>query len=188
MHVKPNHFSPRRFLLLMTLTAAFVWMADGLKFAAAEPDDDVNTTEIDAVFSPDGGCARRIISEIESAQRAINVQAYIFTSDRIADALIEAAERNIKVRVIFDSKQKKQRYSKWKRLRQGGVKVLFDGEHSTANNKIMLIDNRTIITGSYNYSKAAESRNAENIVIIRNDRRLFKKYRQNFEAHLEHSK
>jgi phosphatidylserine/phosphatidylglycerophosphate/cardiolipin synthase-like enzyme len=188
MQTDARTLPPHRFVLFAAIVAALLWMADGPPNAAADPRADEPTVDIDAVFSPDGGCAHRIITEIESARKAIHVQAFIFTSNLIADALVDAAEHGIDVTVILDDKQKKQRYSKWRRLKKGGVSVHFDSEHATANNKIMLIDNTTIITGSYNYSKAAESRNAENIVIIKNDKRLFAKYRENFEEHMQHSK
>lgn len=178
---------PHRFLLFSTAVAALLWMANGVVSASAGPKSDDREPSIDAVFSPDGGCADRIIAEISSARNSIHVQAYIFTSDPIADALIDAAKRDIRVTIILDASQKKKRYSKWKKLKQGGVTVRFDEDHATANNKIMLVDSTTIITGSYNYSKAAESRNAENVVIIKNDRRLFGKFRDNFETHWEHS-
>ncbi|HPF40111.1 MAG TPA: phospholipase D family protein [Phycisphaerae bacterium] len=178
--------STRRFLLLATCLATLFALAQ-TGGAMAGPKQEDRASEIDVVFSPDGGCASRIITEIETAKKSIHVQAYIFTSDAIAKALIEAAERDIDVSIIFDASQKKQRYSKWRKLKQGGVKVRFDEQHATANNKIILIDSATVITGSYNYSKAAESRNAENVVIIRNDRRVFARFRENFESHWDHS-
>ncbi len=187
MRDTPHTLQPHRFLLLSSAIAASLWMAHGATNASAGPKGDDRESSIDVLFSPDGGCARRIISEIESARKSIHVQAYIFTSDQIANALIDAAEREIDVTLIMDSSQKKKRYSKWKKLKQGGVNVRFDEDHATANNKIILVDNTTIITGSYNYSKAAESRNAENIVIIKNNRRLFARFRRNFESHWDHS-
>lgn len=180
--------SKSRILFIAASAAVTLFLFDNTDNATAGPRSDDPIPTIDAVFSPDGGCARRIVSEIETARSAIHVQAYIFTSDRIADALVQAAERGVSVSVLIDDKQKKKPYSKWRRLKQGGVDVQFDGEHATANNKIILVDNTTIITGSYNFSKAAESRNAENIVIIKNDKRLFAKYRDNFKKHMKHSK
>ncbi|MCB9852899.1 MAG: phospholipase D family protein [Phycisphaerales bacterium] len=187
MKVTSSTRSPHRFLFLSSAVAAILWMAHGVSSAAAGPKSDERESSIDVVFSPEGGCADRIIAEIESARSSIHVQVYIFTSDQIADALIKAAKRDIRVDVLLDASQKKKRYSKWKKLKQGGVSVRFDEDHATANNKIMLVDNTTIVTGSYNFSKAAESRNAENIVIIKNNRSLFTKFRENFESHWEHS-
>ncbi len=145
-------------------------------------------TTIDAVFSPGGGCANRIINEIDDARKTIRVQAYFFTSKPISKALVAAQKRGVNVRVIMDGSQKTGKWNRWRVMRRDGVTVYFDSEHSTANNKIMLIDRRTIITGSYNYTKAAEEKNAENILIIKNDKSLFSKYWENFEKHLEHSK
>ena len=113
---------------------------------------------------------------------------YLFTSKKIADALIDAVEREVDVRVVLDVSERKKRWSKWRILKKGGVKVRFDGDHATANSKIMLIDDETIITGSYNYTKSAETKNSENIVVITGDRSLFDKFRRNFDEHAEHSK
>jgi phosphatidylserine/phosphatidylglycerophosphate/cardiolipin synthase-like enzyme len=72
-------------------------------------------------------------------------------------------------------------------LRRAGVSVYFDGEHATANNKIVLIDRRTVITGSYNFTKAAEERNAENVLIIKGEEDVLDRYLANFKAHRDHS-
>lgn len=145
-------------------------------------------TKIDVLFSPGGGCADRIIEEIEGARRAIRVQAFYFTSEPIADALIEARGRGVDVQVILDDSQEKAKYGRWRVLRREGVAVSFDGEHATANNKIILIDRRTIITGSYNYTKSAEEKNAENVLIIQHAPDVFDKYLENFEKHREHAR
>jgi phosphatidylserine/phosphatidylglycerophosphate/cardiolipin synthase-like enzyme len=165
----------------------FVWHGDTTSNAAG-PDEIASAIQLDACFSPDGGCESRIISEIRGARKSIRVQMYLFTSKKIADALIEAAEREVDVRVVLDVSEKKQRWSKWRDLKKGGVKVRLDGDHATANSKVMLIDDDTVITGSYNYTKAAETKNSENIIIIKGDRALFDKFLRNFEEHAEHSK
>lgn len=143
--------------------------------------------KIDVLFSPDGGCEDRIVEEIDKAKKTIRVQMYFFTSKAIADALIEARKRGLKVEVILDKSQEKMTYGRFRVLRRAGVSVYFDGEHATANNKIMLIDRRTLITGSYNFTKAAEEKNAENILIIRGEKDVLNRYLDNFEAHRDHS-
>jgi phosphatidylserine/phosphatidylglycerophosphate/cardiolipin synthase-like enzyme len=143
--------------------------------------------KIDAIFSPGGGCEKRIVSEIESAEKSVLVQMYMFTSKPITDALVKSKKRGVDVKVILDQSQEKMAYGRWPVMQKGGVKVFFDRDHEIANSKIILIDDRTIITGSYNFTKAAEEKNAENIVVIENDAELFTKFKANFEQHLGHS-
>ena len=143
--------------------------------------------KIDVLFSPDGGCEDRIIEEIDRAKKAIRVQMYFFTSKPIAEALIEAKKRGVKVTVILDSSQQKMTYGRFRVLRRAGISVYFDGEHATANNKIILIDRRTVITGSYNFTKAAEEKNAENVLIIKGEPDVLDRYLDNFKAHRGHS-
>ncbi|MCG8409468.1 MAG: phospholipase D family protein [Phycisphaerales bacterium] len=144
--------------------------------------------DIDVLFSPNGGCTARIVKEIGRAKDAIRLQAFFFTSEPIADALVDAHERGVRVVAIFDKSQEKQRYSRLRILRRAGITVKIDAKHATANNKIILIDNKTIMTGSLNFTKAAEEKNAENLLIIKGYPRLFAEYLDNFERHLEHSR
>ncbi len=172
----------------LILAVVFVYSWSIQSSVAIAPKGKEKKTQIDVLFSPKGGCANRIIEEIDNARKTIRVQMYFFTSEPIADALIEAKERGIEVQVILDDSQQKAKYGRWRVLRRDGVTVSFDGEHATANNKIILIDRRTIITGSYNYTKAAEEKNAENVLIIRHAPKLFDKYLENFEKHSEHAR
>ena len=72
-------------------------------------------------------------------------------------------------------------------LRNNGVATYIDDRHAIAHNKIMVIDRATIITGSFNFTKAAEEKNAENILVIKGNPGLASKYLANFEWHLKHS-
>lgn len=155
-----------------------------------EPGDRAETRPptIDVVFSPGGGCQERISSEIEKAKKTVRVQAFYFTSKPMTDALIRAKKRGIDVCIILDKSQEKQGYGKWRLLKREGIPVYFDGKHATANNKIVLIDDGTLITGSFNFTKSAEEKNAENVLIIKNAGDVFEKYEANFDQHLKHSK
>lgn len=144
--------------------------------------------ELDVLFSPGGGCEDRIVEEIGEAEESIRVQAYHFTSKPIGEALAAAKKRGVDVQVILDKSQEKQPYGRWRVLKRDGVKVFFDGDHKIANSKIMLIDRRTIITGSYNFTKAAEQENAENVLFIRGAEELMSKYIENFDKHRTHAR
>ncbi len=167
-------------VLGLAILAAFILLvAGGHESQAVEPPK--NRGRIDVLFSPNGGCCDRIVREIESAKKHIRVQAHFFTCKEIAEALVEAAERGVKCELIVDRSQTGQRWAKLPMLARGGVKIHVDKEHATANNKIILIDKSTIITGSYNFTRAAEEKNAENVLFIKNYDELFDAYLENFE-------
>jgi len=131
-------------------------------------------------FSPDGSPTTAIVETVDAARRVVLVQAYSFTSDPIADALIRAHKRGVKVEVILDRSHRTARYTSAPSLRAAGIPVWIDTKHAIAHNKIMIIDGHTVITGSFNFSKAAEEKNAENLVIIRR-RVLAEKFITNWE-------
>jgi len=137
-------------------------------------------------FSPDGGCTQAIISELARAKTTIRVQAYSFTSAPIAGALTAAAKRGVDVRVILDRSQRGERYSSADFLANAGIPVLIDEAHALAHDKVMVIDGERVITGSFNFTKAAESRNAENLLNIRS-KELAERYGANWEAHRRHA-
>ena len=117
--------------------------------------------------SPNGGCTDAIIQEIDGARMSIHVQAYSFTSARLAKALVDATKRGLIVRVLLDSSQRTAQYSSYTFFRNQNIPVYIDSKHAIAHNKVMVIDGRTVITGSFNFTKAAEERNAENLLIIK---------------------
>jgi phosphatidylserine/phosphatidylglycerophosphate/cardiolipin synthase-like enzyme len=172
-----------------TVLVVAAWLAaTGLPLEAAGPVDKKRSVSVEAVFSPGESCRDRLIEEIASARKSIRVQMYIFTSRELADALGEAAKGGVAVTVILDQSCEQMAYAPWKRLLRDGAKVFFDRDHKVSNNKIMLIDDRTVITGSYNFTKAAEEKNAENILILKNHRKIFDVYLDNFEEHLSHAR
>jgi phosphatidylserine/phosphatidylglycerophosphate/cardiolipin synthase-like enzyme len=137
-------------------------------------------------FSPHGGCTDAVVAEIDQAQNNIQMQAYSFTSHPIARALIDAHRRGVKVTVVLDKSELKE-HSLADEVARAGIPSFVDAEHKIAHNKIILIDGTTIITGSFNFTAAAENSNAENLVIIRDRPKLYAAYEQNFELHLGHS-
>ncbi len=147
----------------------------------------VNPSSFRVYFSPNGGCTDAIVAELGAAKSTIDVQAYNFTSAPIAKAVVDAKERCVKVRVILDKSQETEKYSSLTFLRNAQVPTWVDRKHAIAHNKIMIIDGKTLLTGSFNFSKSAEKSNAENLLIINNQPDLIAAYKKNFEAHLAHS-
>ena len=141
---------------------------------------------IEVYFSPKGGCADAVVKELNAAKKTVLVQAYSFTSAPIAKALVDAHKRGVDVRVILDKGQRTAKYSSADFVAHAGILTLIDSRHAIAHNKVMIIDGETVITGSFNFTKAAEEKNAENLLVIR-DKAIAEKYTSNWDAHAEHS-
>lgn len=137
-------------------------------------------------FSPHGGATEAVVSALEHATNTVLVQAYSFTSAPIARALVDASHRNIKVQVILDKSQRTEKYSEADFLKNEGIPTMIDAEHAIAHNKILIIDGYLVLTGSFNFTKAAEENNAENLLVI-NDPELARQYAQNWSVHAGHS-
>ncbi|MGC8658398.1 MAG: phospholipase D family protein [Desulfomonilaceae bacterium] len=146
----------------------------------------LNNTPVEVYFSPDGGCTRAIVRQIDSAKSEILVQAYSFTSKAIAKALLSAHKRGIDVQVILDGTQVAEKYNPAKFFTHSGIPTFIDSQHTIAHNKIMILDRNTVITGSFNFTKAAEHHNAENVIIIKS-KELAELYLENWKNHLKHS-
>jgi phosphatidylserine/phosphatidylglycerophosphate/cardiolipin synthase-like enzyme len=146
-----------------------------------------SSSDMAVYFSPDGGCTEAAVAEINAAQQVIMVQAYSFTSAPIAKALVDAHNRGVQISVILDKSNKTDHYSSADFVQHAGIPTYIDSQHAIAHNKIMLIDGRTIITGSFNFTKAAEKNNAENMMVIKGRPDLYGKYYENFQHHLSHS-
>lgn len=170
----------KRFLMAI-LVVAFV----AVRVAAEQP---ATAPRIDVLFSPGGGCTERIIDEIKKATKTVQVQAYSFTSAPIAKVILGAKKRGVLCQVILDASQETQSYSELDFFHNQGIPTWIDDRHAIAHNKIIIIDGDTIITGSFNFSKAAEERNAENVLVISGNDDLARKYLSNFGLHLSHSR
>ena len=145
------------------------------------------TGTIDVYFSPRGGATEAIVSEINNARTEILVQAYSFTSKPIAKALIEAKKRGIRIEAVLDRSQRSEKYSSADFIAHAGIPTYIDDNHAIAHNKIIIIDKQVLVTGSFNFTKSAEERNAENLLILKGNKSLLDRYIQNFNKHQKHS-
>jgi phosphatidylserine/phosphatidylglycerophosphate/cardiolipin synthase-like enzyme len=144
--------------------------------------------EVTVHFSPKGGCQEALVKEIHLARKEILVQAYSFTADPLTFALVEAKKRGVKVEVLLDRSNEVEKYSDLHILLEQGLDPLIDAEHAIAHNKIMIIDQRVIATGSFNFTHQAEAENAENLLILKGHTDLVQHYRANFFHHKAHCK
>ncbi len=161
------------------------WAASLLALAGCQPRSSI-PQGIQVFFSPNGGATQAAVSALREATNSILVQAYSFTSASLAEALVTAQRRGVSVQVILDRSQRTERYSEADFLCHNEIATLIDAKHAIAHNKIMIIDEAVILTGSFNFTRAAEDKNAENLLVI-NDPVLAKSYIENWHAHEQHS-
>lgn len=171
-----------RALLAITIGSNF-WVAVP---SYSQPATVTDPKAAQVYFSPKGGCTEAIVKELGEAKQSILVQAYSFTSAPIAEALVKAHRRGVKVQAVLDKSQRTERYSSATFLANAGIPTLIDAGHAIAHNKIMVIDGARVITGSFNFSKAAEERNAENLLVLE-DPALAASYEANWREHAKHS-
>ncbi len=117
-------------------------------------------------FSLSDNPQKEIIKNINQAKAFINIAMYIFTDREIALPLIKARERGVKVRVYLDQDQVDYKYSQSRFLVQKGIKIRISTNNYIMHNKFAIIDNRLLLTGSYNWTFSANNRNDENLLII----------------------
>ena len=112
---------------------------------------------LEAHFSPKGGCTDAIVREIQHARHEILVLAYSFTSKPIAQALVDAKLRGVHVDIVLDHSNEKEEYTDLHFFLQQGLHPVIDPHHAIAHNKVMVIDNRTLLTGSFNFTQRQRS-------------------------------
>ncbi|MFL3877153.1 Phospholipase D [Wolbachia endosymbiont of Trichogramma kaykai] len=138
-------------------------------------------------FSPEEDCAVPIISEIDQSKESILVQEYTFTLGTVAKSLINAKERGVDVKVVLDKSQLHSKHSVISELFSNGIPIWIDNKPKIAHNKVIIVDNQKVITGSFNLSKTAEKGNAENLLIIENYPELVQQYVKNWEIRMSQS-
>lgn len=151
------------------------------------------TGTIQVAFTPGDDASKLIADAIDGAQREVLVQAFSFTHRKIADALVAARDRGVDVKVIADQDQADRiPTSVIPRMAKANVPVFTDSEHTSAHNKVMIIDaassNVALVTGSFNFTHAAQYKNAENVLVIRGNRPLAEIYVKNWHLHYRHSR
>jgi phosphatidylserine/phosphatidylglycerophosphate/cardiolipin synthase-like enzyme len=137
-------------------------------------------------FTPPSGAGKALVQWIDDARQEVLVQAYGFTHNAIAQALLRAHLRGVRVAVLLDQKSSSTNRYVIELLQGSRIDVRFDGEHAIAHNKVMVIDQRVVVTGSFNFTNSADSRNAENLLIL-DSSGLANRYRANWQEHWTHA-
>jgi phosphatidylserine/phosphatidylglycerophosphate/cardiolipin synthase-like enzyme len=125
--------------------------------------------EIKVYFSPNGGCQQAVISEIKKATQTIDIAMYYLSSRQIAQALAQALDNNVRVRIVLDQGQEIEPASKSSYLVKHGFDIRYHLGFGLMHNKFAVFDGKSLITGSFNWTSTAEERNEENLLIISDD-------------------
>ena len=164
-------------------TAEFEEMFVGGRFGPLSPPGDGLRTadgKLEVHFAPDDGVAARLIELVETAESSLDVMAFAFTSDPIAQAMLERAAAGVQVRAVFDEDQAANLGSQYETLLRAGMDARLDGSPDKMHHKVIVIDGAIVVTGSYNFSRSAEEFNDETLVILY-DRDLALLYETEFE-------
>jgi phosphatidylserine/phosphatidylglycerophosphate/cardiolipin synthase-like enzyme len=172
------------------LAVLALWCLPALAQPAPAPEPDTNVTpmaapaKISVCFTPDHPCSPVLLQQIKAAQKEILVHAHNFTNRSIVKALIEAKRRGVDVRVIMNARHERDQTYAFRTLVEAGVPVFIDRKARVAHNKVMIFDRRAVTTGSYNLTRAADKRNAENLVLIQDSPVTVNAYVANWERRL----
>ncbi|WWO97013.1 MAG: phospholipase D family protein [Candidatus Dasytiphilus stammeri] len=145
-----------------------------------------SSINIKVAFSPGINASNLILQTIYHAHHNIDIAAYSFTSKPISLALLKVQQKGIIIRIVADHKAN-NKYTALTFLANHGISIRLNKNYAIMHNKFMIIDNKIIQTGSYNYTKAAAKNNAENIIIIYNVIHTTLQYEKEFQRLWEQS-
>jgi phosphatidylserine/phosphatidylglycerophosphate/cardiolipin synthase-like enzyme len=131
------------------------------------PVMDIDGTRVEVYFSPDDGTMERMLELVQDAQESIFFMAYSFTDDDLAAAMIAAHNSGIEVAGVLDKAQALSNTGgEYQNLLENGIGVLLDGNPNSMHHKVIIFDGEIVVTGSYNFSKSAKTKNDENTLIL----------------------
>ena len=169
------------FVSLLICCFSFV----GFSAVAQKNTAVLNVEVLGVYFSPPDDAAAAIVKAIDASEHEVLVQAYGFTHNGMAQALVRAHQRGVKVRVLLDKKSESSNRYVIAVLSHADIDVRHDGKHAIAHNKVMLIDRTIVITGSFNFTNSAATRNAENLLVLKSAD-LAETYRLQWQNHWAH--
>ena len=143
------------------------WVADVVQ-ALREDGPPAGTRSgpvAEAYFSPGDACVGAITRVLRAADRSLDVCVFTITDDRLSDAILEAHRRGVAVRVVTDNLKAEDLGSDVDRLERGGILLRVDRSPFHMHHKFAVADGRTLLTGSYNWTRGAARDNEENLIV-----------------------
>ncbi len=131
------------------------------------PQLSIDGVPLEVYFSPDDGVAARLVKLLRGAETSIYFMAYSMTADDFGDIIRQKAKDGLRVFGVMDESQvNSNQGSEFDPFQQAGLRVYKDGNPGQMHHKVIIIDEKIVITGSYNFSASAERKNDENVVIF----------------------
>lgn len=165
---------------------ALLGCSNNQKVIIAEKPAQKFSAQIIVKFSPGGGCTDQIVWSINHSKKRVWGEAYSFTSYPIGQALIKAKERGVDVQFVLDHSNLNNPDTLMHLMLEHGVRIYLDRVHKIMHNKIMIIDDEYVNTGSFNFTKSAEQNNAENCLLIKSTEINYQ-YAEEWKKHRDHS-
>ena len=154
------------------------WLEEIIK--VFQPDAAESTAESRAYFSPRDDCPRAVAGLFARVRRWADVCVFTITDDRIAEAIMSAHRGGVKIRIITDDDKSLDLGSDVHRLKKAGVAVRVDQSEYHMHHKFALYDRKTLLTGSYNWTRSAAEHNEENFIVTE-DSRLVNRFTKVFD-------
>ncbi len=132
------------------------------------PRINLSGTRVETYFCPEDSCAEQVREELKKAEKSIYFMTFSFTHEGIANVLLLKNLEGIEVKGAMEVRQI-SKYSQYNRLKQNGIDVRRDGNKNNLHHKVFMIDEKTVITGSFNPTANGDQRNDENLIIIEDD-------------------
>jgi len=137
------------------------WLETATKLTLQEPSNEHELNRV--FFSPGHECRSAIIQQIKNAQKTVEICVFTISDNEISDQIIKAHKKGISVKIITDDDKTMDLGSDIKAFLKAGIPIKIDGARSLMHNKFCIVDQETILTGSYNWTNSAADRNFENI-------------------------
>ena len=154
--------------------AEFDEMYERAEFGVTSSDDgiiqfDHAGGDVSIIFAPETDEISALIAEVEGAAQSIRFMTFVFSLDELAEAMLsQAASRSVTLEGVFENRNSLASWSQLPALHCAGAAVRQDGNRYVLHHKVIIIDDHSVITGSFNFSRSAAKNNDENIVIVRN--------------------
>ncbi|WP_175651975.1 phospholipase D family nuclease [Pseudomonas sp. Marseille-P9899] len=141
-------------------------------------------SSVEVGFSPEGSARKLVLETIGSAKHSIQMLAYAFQATDITQALVDAKNRGVVVRIVVDKKRNLGKTSKvaMNFVTSNGIELRTNDQFHLHHDKTIIVDGHTVETGSFNYAASAEVSNSENVVVIRGMPEVARKYSAHWQS------
>ena len=144
----------------------------------------VAAPSVQAGFSPEGSALQLILNTVNSAENNIRLMGYSFTSPEVVKALVTAHKRGVDVKIVLDEKgnQNKTSQAAMNTIANAGIQLRTNARFAIMHDKVIIVDNHTVESGSFNFTRSGASRNSENVLVIREVPELAQTYLSHWQS------